>query len=184
MKSILSSRYARSIFDLAIEMDILDKVSDDIFLIEKVCHENNDLNIILGNPNINIGKKKSIIRDIFRDKVEDLTIKFILLLIDKRRVLYLKGIAIEFHDIYNKYHNIKVANIQVVHPLSSEMRLDMISLLEKKFSSKIEIKEIINRDIIGGFRILIDGNIYDASISKQLNLLKKSFAKNIYEKGF
>lgn len=184
MKSILSSRYARSIFDLAVEMNILDKVSEDIFLVEKVCYENSILNVILGNPNINIGKKKAIIRDIFESKVQEITIKFILLLIDKRRVLYLKGIANEFHTIYNQYHNIKLADVYVSQTMTEEIKQEITKILVKKFDSKIELNEILKKEIIGGFKIIVDGVIYDASIANQLKLLRKSFEKNIYDKGF
>ena len=82
MNSILSSRYARAIFDLAIEVNLLDQVSKDIFFIEEVCQENLLLTSIMKNPNINIGSKKKIIRDIFEDKVEKLSLDFIILLVD------------------------------------------------------------------------------------------------------
>ncbi|MBP1629955.1 MAG: synthase subunit delta [Bacteroidetes bacterium] len=184
MNSILSSRYARAIFDLAIEVNLLDQVSKDIFFIEEVCQENVLLTSIMKNPNINIGSKKKIIRDIFEDKVEKLSLDFIILLVDKRRVVYLKEIANEFHAIFNEYHNIKVANLIVSNEASDDIIAQMKAILEQKFNCKIELKVKIQKDIIGGFKLLVDGNIYDASISKQLNLLRKSFAKNIYEKGF
>lgn len=184
MNSILSSRYARSIFDLSVELDILDKISKDFFLIEKVCEENSILNVLLSNPNIFTGVKKSIIQDIFKGKIEELSMKFILLLVDKRRVLHLRDIAREFHSIYNEYHNIKIANLYVANELSESTRNEFQTILEKKFDSDIIINQIIDKRVIGGFKLVIDGMIYDASISKQLSLLKKSFEKNIYEKGF
>jgi F-type H+-transporting ATPase subunit delta len=105
-------------------------------------------------------------------------------LIEKRRIVYLKEIASEFKNLYNKQKGIKVATIYVARNIENSAKDRIIHLLEKEFSCKIELIEKIDTSVIGGFKIVIDDKIYDASISKQLQQLKKSFAKNLYEKGF
>ena len=100
--TIISSRYARSLMDLAIEQNSLEKIGSDMSLIKKVCGENMILNAIMRNPNINIGSKKGIVRDLLAKDVNKLTLDFIILLIEKRRIVYLKEIASEFKNLYNK----------------------------------------------------------------------------------
>lgn len=182
--SIISSRYARSLFDLALEMNLLENVNNNMSLVQKVCKENVLLNAIMSNPNINIGSKKGIIKDIFGSKIEKLSTDFIILLVEKRRIIFLKEIAEEFHNIYNVHNGIKVATLIAAQNIELEMKNKIISIFEKKFDCKIELIEKIDSSIIGGFKIIIEDKIYDASISNQLSLLKKSFAKNLYEKGF
>ena len=182
--TIISSRYARSLMDLAIEQNSLEKIGSDMSLIKKVCGENMILNAIMRNPNINIGSKKGIVRDLFAKEVNKLTLDFIILLIEKRRIVYLKEIASEFKNLYNIQKGIKVATIYVARNIENNAKDRIIHLLEKEFSCKIELIEKIDTSVIGGFKIVIDDKIYDASISKQLQQLKKSFAKNLYEKGF
>ena len=182
--SIISSRYARSLFDLAIEIDLLEKVNNDMSLVQKVCKENMLLDAIMRNPNVNIGKKKGIIKDIFASNIEKISFDFITLLVQKRRVIFLKEISEEFHNIYNRHKGIKVATLIVAHTVGQEMKDRIISIFEKQFSCKIELVEKIDSSIIGGFKIMIEDKIYDASVFNQLSLLKKSFAKDLYEKGF
>jgi F-type H+-transporting ATPase subunit delta len=170
--------------DLAIEQNSLEKIMSDMSLIGKTCKENMVLNAVMRNPNINIGSKKGIVRDLFASATDKLTLDFIILLIEKRRIIYLKEIASEFRDLYNKHKGIKVAKIYVARNIESSAKEKIIHLLEKEFSSKIKLIEKIDASVIGGFKIVIDDKIYDASISKQLQLLKKSFEKNLYEKGF
>ncbi len=182
--TILSSRYARSLMDLAVEQNSLEEIRRDMSLIGKTCKENKILNAVMRNPNINIGSKKGIVRDLFGSKINKLTLDFIILLIEKRRIIFLKEIAYEFRDLYNEHKGIKVAIIYVARSIDQNARERIIQLLEKEFNSKIELIERIDENVIGGFKIVIDDKIYDASISKQLQVLKKSFAKNLYEKGF
>lgn len=68
--------------------------------------------------------------------------------------------------------------------MTEEIKQEITKILVKKFDSKIELNEILKKEIIGGFKIIVDGVIYDASIANQLKLLRKSFEKNIYDKGF
>lgn len=181
--SIISSRYARSLFDLSLETDILEKVNKDMALIKKVCIENSILCVIMRNPNINIGKKKGIIIDLFESKTEKLSLDFLILLITKKRVIFLKEIAEAFLDFYNEYKGIKIATIIVASPLEKEIKNNIRKILEKQFNCQIELVEKIKHSVLGGFKILIDDKVYDASISNQLMLLKKSLAKNLFEKG-
>mgnify|MGYP000870719811 CR=1 FL=1 len=182
--SILSSRYARSLFDLAKEMNLLEKVNNDMSFVKKVCNENAILNAIMKNPNINIGSKKGIIKDIFESKIEKISLDFIILLVQKRRVVFLKEIAQEFQVIYNDYKGIKVATLIVANPTTNEIKNKIIAIFEKELNCKIELIEKIDNSIIGGFKIIVDNKVYDASVLNQLSILKKSFAKNLYEKGF
>ncbi|MBP6429430.1 MAG: ATP synthase F1 subunit delta [Bacteroidales bacterium] len=182
--SIISSRYARSLFDLSLEMDILEKVNDDMVLVKNVCKDNKVLSAIMRNPNINIGSKKGIVKELFESRIEKLSLNFVTLLVTKRRVVFLKEIAEAFLDFYNEHKGIKVATLIVASPMEKEIRDKIIKILEKQFDCKIELVEKIDHSVLGGFKILIDDKVYDASVSNQLIQLKKSFAKNLYEKGF
>ncbi|MDR0971805.1 MAG: ATP synthase F1 subunit delta [Bacteroidales bacterium] len=182
--NIVSSRYARSLFDLSLERNVLDRINSDMSLINTLCLENPILNIILKNPNINIGKKKNIVKDLLEKRVDSLTLSFILLLIDKRRVILLKEIANEFVGFCNKYKGIKVATLISANKIDELTKQRIIKLFEKQFNCTIKLEEKENPSLLGGFKIMIEDMIYDASILNQLNSLKKSFAKNIYEKGY
>ncbi|MCK9163865.1 MAG: ATP synthase F1 subunit delta [Bacteroidales bacterium] len=182
--SIISSRYARSLFDLSLEMNILEKVNNDMVLVKKVCKENKVLNAIMRNPNIHIGSKKGIVKDLFDSRIEKLSLDFVTLLVQKRRVVFLKEIAEAFLDFYNEHKGIKVSTLIVACPMENEMKDRIIKIFENEFDCKIELVEKIDHSVLGGFRILIDDKVYDASVSNQLLQLKKSFARNLYEKGF
>ena len=182
--SIISSRYARSLFDLSLEMNTLEKVNNDMVLVSKVCKENKVLSAIMRNPNINIGSKKGIVKDLFESRIEKLSLDFVTLLVSKRRVVHLKEIAEAFLGFYNEHRGIKIATLIVASPMENEMKEKIIKIFEKQFNCTIELVEKIDRSVLGGFKILIEDKVYDASIANQLIQLKKSFAKNLYEKGF
>jgi len=57
----VAQRYAKSLLDLATELDISERVYNDLILIDKILSENNDLRIVLQSPIIRQRKKKVII---------------------------------------------------------------------------------------------------------------------------
>jgi F-type H+-transporting ATPase subunit delta len=59
--------------------------------------------------------------------------------------------------------------------------LDVIKKKVQAGSDKhIDLESAVNADLIGGFVLESDGNLYDASVLRDLNDIKKQFTKNIY----
>ena len=57
-------------------------------------------------------------------------------------------------------------------------------MLANKTGYTIDIKEVIQPDIIGGFRIKMDDYYLDASIISKVNRLRDEFSHNIYQVNF
>ncbi|HHH50571.1 MAG TPA: F0F1 ATP synthase subunit delta, partial [Saprospiraceae bacterium] len=49
---------------------------------------------------------------------------------------------------------------------------------------KIELVTAVNKDLIGGFVLEFDNQLYDASVAHKLEQLKKEFSNNEFVKGF
>ena len=56
----VAQRYAKSLLDLATELDISERVYNDLILIDKILSENNDLRIVLQSPIIRQEKKEKL----------------------------------------------------------------------------------------------------------------------------
>lgn len=178
---IISARYAQSFFLLAQEQDILSKAKEDMELIALTCKENKILDAIFNNPNITTGKKKGILSDLFAPKVHKLTLQFILLLIDKRRVILLRDIAQQFGNIYNQYKGIKVALLITAKPIEQALKEKIKAQLASVFSCSIELQHKIDESVLGGFKVMIEDKYYDATLANQLTELRREFCKDKIE---
>ncbi|MCF0210729.1 MAG: ATP synthase F1 subunit delta [Bacteroidales bacterium] len=169
----LQTRYAQSLFDLAKETNVLEDVYKDILAIKDVCLENRELQVILRNPIIKPLQKKQLILSLFENSCKDITIKFLSLIISKRRDIYLLGICNSFIEIYRKDKNIKTAEIIVGSAISEELSKEIESQLEEIFHTDVYLTTKVNPKIIGGFCLTIDGKQYDASFLKKLSVIRK-----------
>jgi F-type H+-transporting ATPase subunit delta len=181
---LLSNRYAQALFDLALELKVLDKVDSDLMLVSKVFSENRELRVIIANPVIDAHKKVNIFNKIFEDKLQELSIKFLRLITNKGREKYIPYICDAFIDIYKEFKNILPVYITTAQVADKEVTDDISRKLKDATKMNIELTEDINEDIIGGFVVNFQDYQYDASIIKQLNKLKKGFSENLYKIQF
>ena len=177
----IASRYAKSLIDLAIEQDKLERISEDVETFRQVA-KNRDFALFLKNPIIQADKKAAIVKKIFTDKYDELTLSFLDILIRKGREAYLPDIATEYLIQYKQFKHISTVKVTSASPLSKET-LDAIKkkLLDSgQTDTHLEVVTDVDPTLIGGMIIEFDGKVYDASVSHKLEKFKKQFKDNLY----
>ena len=177
-------RYAKALKELALEQGVLEKVRDDMKLVNTVCKENRELVALLNSPIIKTDKKQSILNEIFKGKISTLTELFILTLAAKRRESYLDAIATEFIKQFKEHKKILTAVITTASGLDEELRKKVLEVVKGSGHSEIELTEKINDKLIGGFTLQVGDKRIDASIAKQIRKLSMSFSENPYIKEY
>jgi len=178
----IASRYAKSLVELAHEQGRLDRALEDMKLFQEYL-KNDDFRVFIKSPVIQEDKKAKIIDQFFKKKFDDLTFKFIVLLVRKQRDSYLPEIAEAFIQHYKKFRGISTVIITIAKPLSKKSLDAIRKKLEGSSAAKeqIEVQTQIDEDLIGGFVLEFEDFIYDASVANKLEELKKeSFEENLY----
>ena len=182
--AIISKRYAQALFNLSLGMNRLERINDDVKLIQEVVAENPHFRRLLSSPVVSDGKKTRIINGVFGRHLDELTMRFLQLITRKEREVFLKEIADAFVVIYKKHHRILPVKLTTSAPLDEETRKNLLEMLHKDLDHKIELIEHIDPEVIGGFVLNFDNKKYDASIRRKLDRLHKTFEENPYVKGF
>lgn len=175
--SKISVRYAKALFQVAEEKDILDEVSTDMEVLFNASIEVKDFYNFLHNPILPLQGKKKVIHKIFGDKLNPVTLNFLDLIIKNNRLSYIGGIARQFKDRYKKYKGIIEAVITTVQPLDQKLKDEIIKLIGTRFDEKIILDEQLKPVILGGFVLKIEDEQVDASVSTQLNKIKKELLR-------
>ena len=179
----VAKRYAKALFDLAVEQNVLEKIKADALLINSVCVSNRDFMLVLRSPIIKDVKKIKIMKDIFGNHVQKMTLSFMNIITRNRRERILPEIANQFIEIYKEHNNIITAQLTTAVELGSEVSNKINALLREQTKAEIELHENVEDSIIGGFVLEFDEKQYDASVVKYLQDLRKEFDKNIFTKG-
>jgi F-type H+-transporting ATPase subunit delta len=180
--SKITNRYAKSLLDLAMEKNQLNDCYNDLINVEKVCSESSDFTMMLKSPIVNTSKKLTILNSIFKKRISKLTFSFIEIITKKKREPLLYAISKNFLELYKEHHKIISASVTTTIPLDKDLRNKIVSFLKNSSCSKVELDEKINEDILGGAIIKTGDFQLDNSVKKQLNELKNTYSKNLFNK--
>ena len=176
----VASRYAKSLIDLAQEKGVLEQVHADMQLFAKTVKENRDFKLFLINPIINHGKKLAVLKSLFTGKVNDLTLRFFLLITEKNREAVLEGMATDFIRQYNLMKGIEKAQVTTAVPLGAEAKSQLRQKVVQLTGKTIELEEKVDPAIIGGFLLRVGDKQVDDTIRTSLRALKNKFKENPY----
>lgn len=182
--SRVALRYAKSLFDLALEQNQADSAFADMELISNTTKQNHDLVVVLNSPIITTDKKIAVLNGIFGDKVSALTTAFLNIITTKRREHYIPAIADEYVEMYKKYKGIEVAYLTTAVAIDDATRQKMVDLVAKQSGKQVELVEKIDSSVIGGFILRYGDNQLDTSVAGKIRNLRKEFDDNLYVKEY
>lgn len=167
--------YGGVLFDLWLESKNQELFFEKIKLLFEHVINNQDFFDLILNPDINFGDKKNFLDKLLLDNKmpeSEKILNFFLLLIKNQRLTYIRLILESFFDLYYEYKNILRVRVLSKVKLSDNMVFDIQKFLELKYKKEIDIQNIIDSGLIGGFIIEFDGTVIDCSLDKKLNDLK------------
>ena len=177
----VAGRYAKSIFDLAVEKDQLEAVHSDMLLLQRMCKSSREFVNLLRSPVIKADKKNKVLVALTEGKISPLTSSFINLMITKGREETLPEIITAFIDMYNSMKGINKVKLTTAQPVSEELKQSIIDKLQLAPSLQhIELETVVKEELIGGFVLEFNNNMVDASVLRDLKDIRKQFEDNIY----
>jgi F-type H+-transporting ATPase subunit delta len=176
--SKISVRYSRAIFQSALEKKNLDKVYQDMIFISEIC-KNPETKEFLQSPIINPTKKEAIFHSMFEGNVESITLSLLDLIVKNGRESFIPLIALNFIHETKKYKGITESVLTTAVKVDDNVRKQVTDLIADIFKTKVELKENVDPEIIGGFILQIDDKYIDASIKNKLRKIKKELIGSV-----
>ena len=171
----IAVRYAKALFDLALEGNVVEGVYRDMKNISLLCAMD-EVKAVISNPVIPIQKRKDAIIALAGDNAEKLTVNFIALMFGNGRGDYLAAAARNFTDLTRRHRGIRQVTLTTAVPVSGELKEEMAALIAGKEAGTIEFNELIDKSVIGGFILRVDDSYIDASVRNRLNKFRKEFS--------
>lgn len=174
----VSLRYARAIFELAVEQKIAKEVYDDFVLIDETVRKSHELNVFIENPVIKPHKKKAVFEEMFKDKLNQSTLKLLYTITEKGREILLPSISRQYEKIYNEAFNRLPVNIVTASELDAQHKEQLVKKLADAFQKEILPTFTVDKSIIGGIKFLVADKIIDSSVKNKLDKLKHDMVFN------
>ena len=171
----VSLRYASSLLDSSIEKKNLDSVIKDFEFVFSILQREKELTTVLKSPVIKLQTKSALLSEIFKTRITEDSMNFLLFVVDKKREDLLLNIAKKFLELKDEYLGILKIEVSAPYDFTEDQKEQIKKKFESAFSKIIVMNFVINKDLIGGFVAKVTDTMYDASIKHQLELLRKQF---------
>ncbi|MCL4458558.1 MAG: ATP synthase F1 subunit delta [Chloroflexi bacterium] len=167
-------RYARAIFDLALEKGDFDKWLADL---QTICNLLRDAEIgsFLANPEVSFTEKKEVV-DTALPGLEQTRRNFVYLLFEKRRIGEIEVIVEEFQRLINQQRGLEIAQVTTAIPLSETMAAAVARSLSELTGKQIVLSCTVDPGIIGGIIAKIGDRLLDGSVVGRLESLRKQLS--------
>ena len=172
--SKLINRYAIALLEIAEEKNMAEKIYLNARQFIGLCNENRSFYHLLKNP-VFLGKVKFfLIKEILAGKFDELFISFIRIVMNHNREILLKEIFTDFIKLYKKSQGIIEAEVITAAPVEEEViKAFSEQIIRLSGYPKVELTNIINKNIIGGFILKFDNKLLDISVAEKLKQAKK-----------
>jgi len=171
-----ASVYARALFEAAKDAGTLETTAADLSAFVDAMRKAKDLTAVLYNPRISSATKKKIVAEL-TEGGDRLFVNGLNLLIDKRHADLIFDVHDWFRKFLRKEQNVMEVEITSAVELPEETREKIRKQIEETTKKKIEVKETIREDIIGGLILQIGDVIVDGSLKAKLKQLRSRLAQ-------
>jgi len=171
----VAGKYAEAMLSIASKTkDLPEKIANDLKVINQTVKSAPDLKLLLGHPNVSNEQKKDILSALFVSKIDDLTIRLLGLLTDKRRLLLLPQIESQYRASLNELRQVMTAQLIGSDPLANDDIANVKARLSEHLGRNLELEVSVEKALIGGFILRLGDQVIDGSLKGKLRMLEKT----------
>lgn len=170
-------RYAKAVLSLASDQNSTDTVNVDMKLIANTIAESKDLSDMLKSPVVSSTIKKSVLLEVFKQSNKTI-LNLIDTLISNNRIDILGDVAVKYNQLFDQSKGVELATVTTAVALTTDLEKKVLAKAKELTGKEVEVENIIDESIIGGFILRVGDIQYNASIANQLGKLKREFTLN------
>jgi F-type H+-transporting ATPase subunit delta len=172
-QTIVAKRYAKALFLLAKEQDVVTEIEQQLqttfgALDEKVY-------AFLGHPQIALSVKLRIINHVFEGRTHSLVLHIVLLLVARGRVQLLPDVYEAYRHIADKNIGRSRIHITSAFELSRAQQQEIVDAFALRTKQEVSASTTVDPTLLGGIRVRMHDQLYDGSLVTKLKHLQQQF---------
>ena len=165
-------RYAKALLNFALENKQEEVVAKEMQTVLSIINDSPELDVALDNPILSGSKKSLLMAEVFKSNSKTTQSLFSLLSINKREGI-LGAVAAQYSMLYDKHQGIVEATVITAVALTQVVERKVLEKASLLTSLKVQLKNIVDPTIKGGFILRVGDLQYNASVLDRLERLKR-----------
>ena len=170
----VARRYARALFEVALEQGSLDSVRADLKLLGTVLSDA-QASAAMTDPRIDDRHKRALLDKAFGEFLHQHT-RALLGILEKRKrmALLVQQIPTAFTALLDVHEGRLRGVLESASTMSDESRQAVEAALSQQTGHQVSLKTSVNEDLLGGVRVTLAGTRYDGSVRGRLDRLRQN----------
>jgi F-type H+-transporting ATPase subunit delta len=168
--------YARSLFEVADEDDVLDDVREQLGQFADALNENRDLAVFFFSPYFSTEEKKDGLKRAL-EGAEPIFMNFLEALVERHRMPAIFRIRGQYDAFWDKARKLLPVEVTSAVALDESTVESIGERIGSQTGLKVQLSSHVDPDILGGIVLRVGNFILDASIRNRLNQLRKQVAQ-------
>lgn len=167
--------YATALMSVAKSNNVTEDFGNQMRSLIDLLKNSPELQDFLGSPVVKGEDKKAVITRMLGEEVHPYLRNFLMLLVDRGRIIFLAEIAQEYLALLRKLNQTVLAEVTSAVELNDGQKHMVIEQIKARTGAQnVELDLKIDRDILGGVIIKAGSQLFDASIRGQLRRIGMS----------
>ena len=167
--SEIAEPYAQALMAIAQQQNLAEVFGDNLRSLLTLLDESPELHQILENPVVKDGDKKAILRSVLGNEANAYLVNFMMLLVDKRRIMFLSAVCEQYLALLRELTNTVLAEVTTALKLTDAQREQVRDKVKQLTGANaVELKTQVDRDVLGGVIIKVGSQVFDSSLRGQL----------------
>jgi F-type H+-transporting ATPase subunit delta len=167
--------YARSLFEVAMEHDVLDDIHEQLDEFADALDESRELQVFFFSPYFNSEEKKDAISKIV-EGADERFVRFLEMLAERHRMPVVFRIRRELDAMWAEENRLLPVTITSAVELDDDTVKKIQQEIEDKTGRRTELTTAVDPDVLGGLTMRVGNVIMDGTVRGRLERLRRQVA--------
>ena len=168
----IGKEYGDALFMLALEEDRAKEYGDSLQAIQATFLKNPEYSQLLASPDVSLRERIAVIDAVFAKSVPQQVLSFVKLLCEKGRISCFEAAYGEYMALFYISQRVINAKVTSAVALTDTEKAKLIRKLEDTHKGKVQAEYLVDKELLGGMMVEIDGRILDGSLRHRLREMK------------
>lgn len=169
----VSDTYGQALYDAAASESKVKEIGEELQALTKLFGDEPDLKRLFLVPTLAAENKKAAAKKIFEGRISKELLNFLYVLIDRSRVGAWDEIARKYARLVDAAEGFSKGVLYTVVPVTKEQLARFEEEAGKAVEKRVKLENHIDKTILGGAVLYVDGKLVDMSIRARLEQLRK-----------
>lgn len=173
----LARGYAEALFALAQAEGTLEEVGEELYRFAKALERESHLREALTDPALPADRKTAVLDEVVGQRANPQTVSVLKFLVEQGRARDLSEIAEALAEMAAGRHKKALAEVRTAVPLDEQRRARLTEALSNAVGREVELKVLVDPNVIGGVVARVGDQVYDGTIRRKLELARNQLGR-------